>query len=224
MQHGKVLTCGEGGAVVTNDDALAPVLQELRADSRRYREDRGRPGEQDLVETASTMGANFCMSEFHAAVLCAQLEVLDRQHEVRNRNYAALARLVEGIPGVRLVRPPDAQTRVSIFELPIVFETLPAGMDATEVAAVLTAELGAQFYRTDAPLHRTPLLQPWTKATLAPLAEAFLECREGRAFIRSDYLYEHSVVTHHSTLLGEVADMADVANAIAKVAALCEPP
>jgi L-glutamine:2-deoxy-scyllo-inosose/3-amino-2,3-dideoxy-scyllo-inosose aminotransferase len=46
MQQGKVLTAGEGGAVVTNDDRLAGVLEELRADSRatvRTRPGRGSP-------------------------------------------------------------------------------------------------------------------------------------------------------------------------------------
>jgi dTDP-4-amino-4,6-dideoxygalactose transaminase len=220
MQQGKVLTCGEGGAVVTSDDALAPVLEELRADSRRYRDDAGRPGEQDLVETAGTMGSNFCMGEFQAAVLCAQLQVLDRQHEVRARNYEALARLVDGIGGVRLLRPPPQQTRMSIYEVPIIFDVLPEGMTAGDVAAAMTAELGKTFYLTDTPLHRTPLLQPWTKPTLAPLARAFISHHEGRRFPRSDHFCDHVVVAHHSALLGDETDMADIAAAIGKLAAI----
>ena len=220
MQQGKVLTGGEGGAVVTDDDALAHILEELRADSRRYRPDRGRPGESELIESASTMGANFCMSEFHAALLCAQLGVLDHQHEVRAGNRALLARLLEPIDGVRLLPTPHQQTRTSIYELPFVFDVLPAEMTAAGVAAALTAELGRPFYLTDAPLHRTPLLRPWTKPTMAPLAAAFLECNLQRTYPNADHLFEHVVVTHHSALLGEERDMADIAAAIAKVAAL----
>jgi L-glutamine:2-deoxy-scyllo-inosose/3-amino-2,3-dideoxy-scyllo-inosose aminotransferase len=220
MQQGKVLTCGEGGAVVTNDDGLASALEELRADSRRYRDEDGRPGGSFLVETAGTLGSNFCLGEFQAAVLCAQLEILDRQHEVRNRNYATLGRLVEGIPGVRLLQPPREQTRISIYEVPIIFDVLPNGMTLAEIAAALTAELGVLFYLPDTPLHRTPLLQPWTKSTLAPLTREFLAHSKDREFHYADYFCDHVVVTHHSTLLGEEADMADIAAAIAKIAAL----
>ena len=72
MQHSKVLTGGEGGAVVTGDDALAPRLEELRADSRRYAGAAAAAQGLELEESASVLGANFCLSEF-SAVLCAQL-------------------------------------------------------------------------------------------------------------------------------------------------------
>jgi L-glutamine:2-deoxy-scyllo-inosose/3-amino-2,3-dideoxy-scyllo-inosose aminotransferase len=218
MQHGKVLTCGEGGAVVTDDESLALLLEELRADSRRYRTDRGCAGEMELVEMGSTLGANFCMSEFHAAIVCAELRLLDQQHEVRAQNCSILADLISEIPGVRLLQPPPQQTRMSIYELPLIFDILPRGMTAADVAAALTAELGKQFYLTDAPLHRSPLLRPWTKPSLAPLAREFLKYHENRSFPNSDFYFEHSVVTHHSTLLGDERDMADIAGAITKVA------
>lgn len=217
MQHGKVLTCGEGGAVVTSDDELAPLLEELRADSRRYREDPGQHGESDLVESACLMGANFCMSEFHAAILCAQLPMLDGHHEIRARNYATLAARVADIPGVRLLRPPAQQTRMSLFELPIIFDELPPGWTSGDIARVLTAELNTSFYLTDTPLHRSPLLQPWTKSTLAPLAKEFMALHQNGTFPNSDLFYDRAVITHHSTLLGDERDMADIAAAIAKV-------
>lgn len=216
-QNGKVLSAGEGGAVVTDDDELAPILEELRADSRRYRSDPGHPGELELIETASRMGANFCMNEFVAAVLCAQIDALDEQHEVRNRNYALLTELIADIPGVRLLRPAPEQDRMSIYELPIIFDELPASMTNVEVGEALTAELGKPFYPSDAPLHSSVLLQPWTKAALSPLTERFIAYHKDRVYPNSAFFGEHAVVTHHSTLLGNEQDMADIAQAIAKV-------
>ncbi|MFD8968202.1 DegT/DnrJ/EryC1/StrS family aminotransferase [Streptomyces sp. NPDC059568] len=218
-QNGKVLSAGEGGAVVTDDDALAPVLEELRADSRRYRSDRGRPGELELTESASRMGANFGMNEFVAAILCAQLGALEDQHEIRNRNYALLTELIAGIPGVRLLRPAPEQDRMSIYELPVIFDELPGGMTNTEIGEALTAELGRPFYPSDAPLHNSVLLQPWTKPALAPLTERFVALHKDRTYPHSTFFAEHAVVTHHSTLLGDKQDMADIAQAIAKVVA-----
>jgi L-glutamine:2-deoxy-scyllo-inosose/3-amino-2,3-dideoxy-scyllo-inosose aminotransferase len=219
FQHGKVLTCGEGGAVVTDDDELAPVLEELRADSRRYRSDRAPRGHLDLVETASIMGANFCLNEFGAAVLCAQLGTLDAQHQIRNRNHALLTGLISGIPGVRLLQPAPEQTTMSMYEPTIVFERLPAGMTNQQVAAALTAELGARVYVTDDPLHRSRLLQPGTKPALAPLARRFVEYHHGRRYPNTDHLADHSVQVHHRVFLGGEEDMADVAGAIEKVVA-----
>ena len=217
FQHGKVLTGGEGGAVVTDDDTLAPTLEELRADSRRYRQDETPSGELDLEESAGIQGANFCMDEFSAAVLCAQLTTLDAQHAVRNRNYALLTSLVAEIPGVRLLQPPPGQTSMSIYEGTIIFDELPAGVRTADVAVALTAELGRRFYLTDDPLHRSRLLRPSSKPMLAPLAERFVELHRDRSYPNTERLAGQSVQTHHSTFLGTERDMHDIAEAIAKV-------
>ena len=49
-------------------------------------------------------------------MLCAHLGVLQPRHEVRNRNYAHLARLLAEVPGVRLLRHRPEQTAISIYE------------------------------------------------------------------------------------------------------------
>jgi dTDP-4-amino-4,6-dideoxygalactose transaminase len=219
MQHGKVLASGEGGAVVTDDDSLAQTLEELRADSRSYRRDGSVRGELDLAETATTMGANFVMNEFAAAVLCAQLNDLEQQNETRSANYALLAELLEDVPGVRLVEPPPEQDALSIYELPVLFDSLPRGMTVHALGEALTAELGLRFFHTDEPLHRSALLRPWTKPSLSPLAEDFVELHKGRAYPNADYLQTHVVVTHHSALLGTEDDMLDIARALMKLAA-----
>lgn len=217
MQHSKVLTCGEGGAVVTDDDTLAARLEELRADSRRYRPAPD-VGELDLEETASVLGSNFCLSEFGAAVLCAQLGTLDEQHAVRNRNYQHLATLLSEVPGVRLLRHRREQDHLSLYEVPVIFDPLPADVDNSWVAGALTAEIGMRAYPPRVPLHRSRLLQPWTKQTLAPLTERFVALNRGRAFPGAEYLASHSVLLHHSAFLGTEDDMADLATAVAKVA------
>lgn len=217
MQHSKTLTGGEGGAVITDDDTLAPTLEELRADSRRYADPRTAPQGLELEESATIMGANFCMSEFSAAVLCAQLDVLDAQHETRNRNYALLSRLIEGLPGVRLLRQRPEQTRLSIYEAVLVFDPLPRRMTNASLAVALSAELHTRFYPPREPLARSHLLKPWTKPTLAPLSEAFVAANHDRAHPNAEYLAGQAVLTPHSTFLGDEADMRDVADAIAKV-------
>lgn len=216
MQHSKVLTCGEGGAVVTDDRERAGLLEELRADSRRYRSDTV-PGELPLRESATTMGANFCLSEFGAALLCAQLEVLDDQHTVRNRNYELLSRLLADVPGARLLRRNPAQDRLSLYEVPVVFDPLPHEATNEWVASALTAELGMRVYPPRPPLSRSRLLAPWLKPTLAPLAERFTARNAGRRFPGAEYLSNHAVLLHHSAFLGIEEDMVDIADAVTKV-------
>ncbi|GIF06888.1 DegT/DnrJ/EryC1/StrS family aminotransferase [Actinoplanes siamensis] len=217
MQHSKVLTCGEGGAVVTGDEVLAGQLEELRADSRRYR-GRTPVGELPLAETATTMGANFCLSEFGAALLCAQLPLLDAQHVVRNRNYELLRQLLASVAGVRLLDRPPEQDALSLYEVPIIFDPLPAGSGNTWAAAALTAEISMRAYPPRAPLHRSPLLQPWKKSTIAGLAGRFAARHRDRVFPHAEYLARHAVLLHHSAFLGAERDMRDLARAVAKVA------
>lgn len=223
MQHSKVLTGGEGGAVVTDDERAAQRIEELRADSRRFRTGAGRSRMNlELAETATVMGTNYCLGEFSAAVLCAQLGILDQQHDVRNRNHARLASMVAGIPGVRLLRNRPEQTKLSIYEAAIIFDPRPAGMTIEDVADALTAELHTHFYPPRDPLHRSHLLRPWTKPGLAPLAERFRRYHRDSSYPRADYFREHTVLVHHSVFLGTERDMADIADAIGKIVSCVE--
>jgi L-glutamine:2-deoxy-scyllo-inosose/3-amino-2,3-dideoxy-scyllo-inosose aminotransferase len=128
-----------------------------------------------------------------------------------------LSELLKDVPDVRLLRHRAEQTKISVYELPIVFDPLPPGMTNSDVAEALTAELGVRFYPPREPLSRSRLLRPWTKPTLGPLAERFIAENHGREFPNAEYLVGHSVLTHHSTLLGDEQDMADIATAVAKV-------
>jgi L-glutamine:2-deoxy-scyllo-inosose/3-amino-2,3-dideoxy-scyllo-inosose aminotransferase len=217
MQQSKVLTGGEGGAVVTDDDELVVALQELRADSRSYRTGATPPGALDLTESAGVMGANFCLNELSAAVLCAQLAELDRQHAIRNRNYRRLAELLAGVPGVRLLRHRTEQTKMSIYEAALLFDPLPAGTTNAWIAGALSAELGVRCYPPREPLDRSRLLRPWTKPALRPLAERYLALHKGRTYPNAEHLSQHAVLFPHSAFLGQERDMADIASAVAKV-------
>lgn len=218
MQQSKVLTAGEGGAVVTDDEALARRAEELRADSRRYTSGVAAAQGMELEESATVMGANFCLNEFSAALLCAQLGDLDAQNAVRARNHRLLADLVVDVPGVRLIGPRPEQTRQSIYEMAIVFDTLPEGRTNRDVAEALTAELHTLFHPPREPLQRSPFLQPWTKPALDPLTRRFVAEHRDRRYPNAEHLAAHAVLTHHSTLLGNERDVRDIAAAIEKVA------
>jgi dTDP-4-amino-4,6-dideoxygalactose transaminase len=91
FQQSKNLTCGEGGAVTTNDDELAELAWSLR---HYGREKKG------LWYEHHRLGWNYRMSEFQAAILISQLKRLKKQTEKRMKNYEYFSKLIKDIPGV----------------------------------------------------------------------------------------------------------------------------
>jgi L-glutamine:2-deoxy-scyllo-inosose/3-amino-2,3-dideoxy-scyllo-inosose aminotransferase len=163
------------------------------------------------------LGVNFCLNEFGAALLCAQLEIIDAQQETRLRNYQTLTEIAADIPGVRLHEPHPRQTAMSIYELPFIFDDLPPGVTTAQLARALTAELGTECYLTDEPLNTSRLLRPWTKPTLRPLADEFVRLHRDRAYPHAEFFGRNTVVIHHSALLGTERDLRDIGAALDKV-------
>lgn len=91
FQQSKLLTAGEGGAIVVDDEALAAEIRSF-ADCGR------RPGE--WFYRHFTLGGNFRMTEWQAAVLLAQLARFPEQHRLRNANALFLNAELQKIPGV----------------------------------------------------------------------------------------------------------------------------
>ena len=95
----KALTCGEGGAVVTNDSALAAKLRLLRLHGMtKAAFDRHREGYQhwDMV----TLGWKYNMDNIQAALMLPQLDRLEANAERRQRLAQRYRADLAGIPGV----------------------------------------------------------------------------------------------------------------------------
>jgi len=106
FQVNKIMTSGEGGALVTND----PVIYERAA---RFHHmglihgvflDRSGPSR---VQTFA--GENFRMNEFTGAVLGAQLSKLDSMLAQLRRNAEAIYNGIKNLAGIRLRHRPDPQ-------------------------------------------------------------------------------------------------------------------
>jgi dTDP-4-amino-4,6-dideoxygalactose transaminase len=87
----KFMNSFEGGAVVTNDDALAEKLRLMR--------NFGFKG-YDNVEY---LGVNGKMTEVCAAMGLTSLEAMDELVAVNRRNYEAYRRGLDGVDGVRII-------------------------------------------------------------------------------------------------------------------------
>lgn len=93
----KFVNSGEGGAIVTNDDALATRLRQIR--------NFGIGGCDHVVST----GTNGKMSEFAAAVGLSSLESMDEFVRTNKRNYHDYCRVLTGVPGVNVLRYDEGQ-------------------------------------------------------------------------------------------------------------------
>ncbi len=109
FDYNKIVTCGEGGAVVTNDKKVyerADMYHDHGHDHSN--EDRGAEGHP-------YPGFNYRISELHAAVGCGQIGKLDKFVEIHRKNKKILKDALSGIPQVTFRRLPDSDGDSATF-------------------------------------------------------------------------------------------------------------
>ncbi|MDD2317375.1 MAG: DegT/DnrJ/EryC1/StrS family aminotransferase [Desulfobacterales bacterium] len=97
----KTITCGEGGAVITDDAGLYEKAHSYADHGHEHvGSDRG-------LEGHPILGTNHRISELNAAVGLAQLRKLDRILEVQRANKTAIKEALTTIPGLTFRKVPD---------------------------------------------------------------------------------------------------------------------
>lgn len=97
----KTITCGEGGAVVTDDKELYLLADQYSDHGHDHiGSDRG-------LEGHPILGANYRISELNAAVGVAQLGKLDFILDTQRRNKAILKEAMSGFPDISFRKLPD---------------------------------------------------------------------------------------------------------------------
>ncbi|GHE70218.1 hypothetical protein GCM10018785_43400 [Streptomyces longispororuber] len=218
LQQTKVLTCGEGGVVLTSSAELHDHLQQYRANGRRY---TARPvaGQLELEDVGAVEGHNHSMSEFHAAVALSQLAFLDEQTAVRERNATALAERLAAIPGVSTVPAPPGLTRRTYYDYVIRLDRdLLGALPVQRVVDAMSAELGMFFETLDAPLNANPLYVP-LKSPRTPRSDAVRRNLDPARFElpAATAAYRTCFAFLHQALLGTERDVEDIATAVRKV-------
>ncbi|MFG1953683.1 DegT/DnrJ/EryC1/StrS family aminotransferase [Micromonospora sp. NPDC048830] len=215
MQHSKVLTSGEGGAVITADAALSRRAEHLRADGRTYTPHVPAVGEMELAQTAELMGSNRCLSEFQAAILLTQLELLDEQNERRRANAALLD---EGLGSIGLtpqVSSPGTTHRTYYEWAGRIEDDEIAELGVERIAQAVAAELaGAAVSPGYPPMNHNRLYQPSTRARFKGRSGLDLT---GYSLPVAEDAGRRFATIHHSALLGNESDMKDIVRAFEKV-------
>ncbi|MGE3314562.1 MAG: aminotransferase class I/II-fold pyridoxal phosphate-dependent enzyme [Planctomycetaceae bacterium] len=123
----KFVHCGEGGAVVTNDDALASRIRSMR--------NFGFAG----YDSVDAVGTNGKMSELSAAMGLTSLESSARFVAVNRANHERYAARISRIPGLRLTTFNELE-RANYQYVIVEVDREAAGLSRDELVRVLFAE------------------------------------------------------------------------------------
>jgi dTDP-4-amino-4,6-dideoxygalactose transaminase len=145
----KNLPTGEGGMVVTDDDAIAERIRLLRSHGMTtltWDRDRGHAHSYDVI----VQGFNYRLDDLRAAIGLVQLRRLEQQNRQRARLVAFYREVLDGVNGLRMPFIPQADVSPS-HHLAVVI--LPDQCPRDEFRAFL-ADRGIQTSVHYPPIHQ----------------------------------------------------------------------
>lgn len=225
FQLSKHLTAGEGGALTTNNTALAEKLDALRNCGRRPEKEED-PTLDKGAGTYSDEGnfiqsGNYRMTEFQAALLIEGLKRLPAQNHVRDENAILLNSLLKEIPGIIPLRRDPRETKEAYFNFAFRYKQEEFGnLPVEKFRNALEHEIGITVEASYEPLNKCSLYVPHTKPARHKLNDEYWrEINPGRFHLPvSERIHNReSVCIHHKILLGTRKDMEQIATAIKKI-------
>jgi perosamine synthetase len=165
LNYHKHIHTGEGGILVTNDDALADRTQLIRNHAEAV------VGGKGVTDISNMVGHNFRLGEIESAIGLAQLKKL--AGFVASRQEAA-ARLTEGLSGLPGLRMPIVKPGCThaYYVYPLVLDIEELGVTRARVVEALQAEGLVGLLQGYTNLHLLPIYQqkiaygtrgfPWT--------------------------------------------------------------
>jgi len=209
FQSSKLMTAGEGGMIITNDDKVERLARSVH--------DCGRmPGE--WFYSHFIYGSNYRLSEWQGAVLSVQLTRLDAQTAHRHKNARLLDRLLPEIEGITPQKLDTHCTRngqyAYIFH---VDRDAFAGISTERFIEAMNAE-GIPNQASYPPLHDLDVFKSgeYRKKLTGRQAE------EKHAFLKGDFPHTYraaweTVWIPQPALLGDEQDMHEIATALQKI-------
>jgi len=211
FQASKNITCGEGGAIIGNDEYLMNRCRAFRGYGRDPKGKEGYPG------------ADFRMSPFQAAVGLGQIRRFEEQQTLRSNNAAYLDKLLEDIPGFEPHKKYAGQTRHAYHQYFMrynkeYFSNLPR----SKFTRALRAEgisMGPMYGST--PLNKQPFIE--YHLNLRSFQNIFSKQRLNK-YRKDNHCPENDRICEETglgmwqpVLLGTKKDMEDIAEAVAKI-------
>ena len=209
FQQSKLMTAGEGGMIITNDDELERLVRSVH--------DCGRMPDEWFY-AHFIYGSNYRLSEWQGAILSQQLQRFDDQAALRSRNAADLNTALAEIEGITPQALDSRCTRNGHYAYIFHYDqTAFANIPAERFVEALNAE-GIPTQASYPPLHQLAVFQSGEyRKRLCP------EQRNQRhAFINADFPHTvraawETVWLIHPVLLGSEEEVAQVVEAIKKI-------
>ena len=135
FQLSKLMTAGEGGCCITNNDDYADkVMRASHIGTSRFN-----PG---VKPPMGLLCHQYRMTEFQAAIILDQLAHQDELRAKRMQQFRKLEKLLEGVPGIRLQKTscPDDLRAFYFICFILKLEELKPGIDRDTVMKTLEAE------------------------------------------------------------------------------------
>jgi dTDP-4-amino-4,6-dideoxygalactose transaminase len=206
FQTNKLMTAGEGGILITSDETLAERIEILAS--------CGHPSSAHKHGFRS-VGTNARMTEFQAGILYCQMQRLDDQVTVRERNAQLLGELLAGAPALIPPKKDARLTRQSHYRFLMNWdETAAGGVTRDQFAAAVAAE-GVFCKDIYVPLHRTP--QFHLRAELFPQVASRLSEYRDLQCPQAERTLKGLLAMPHPFLLGTERRVRAIAGAFTKV-------
>jgi len=214
FQNSKHLTCGEGGAIVGDNDEIMDRCYSYHNFGRPY-------GETELTLSGYVrLGTKCRMTEFQAAILLAQMKRLEEQTKTRSDNARYLTSRIKDIPGIIPHKLYDGVTRAVYHLYPFrykkeQFNNVPRG----KFLAALKAE-GIPCSSGYGPINKDPFFERTLRSRnfrKIYSSHRLNRCREQNYCPDNNQLCKEAVWFSQNLLLGTKTDMDDIADAILKI-------
>lgn len=222
LQNSKVLTCGEGGLLTTDNFEFAEKLDALRNCGRRpvMSEMHGIDTGNYVTEGNFIQSGNYRMTEFQAAILLGQIDRLPQQIEQRDENAKYLRKRLENIQGIKMMRREEGTNVQSYFNFAFRYDSEAFdGLPVQKFREAVTAELDFPLTPCYQPLNACEIYSPLTKKRHR-ISDEYVSSINPERFIlpaATKAYREESVCLHHKVLMGSKEDMDKITEAIVKV-------
>jgi perosamine synthetase len=218
LQNGKQLTCGEGGAILGDDERIMDLCYSIHNVGAA----RGKYMPKD--QGAFPILGNKCrMAEYQASIVITQMDTLEQETQKRCENADYLTSKIREIPGIVPRKDYKETTRTSYYFYGFRFKEKEFGITRDTFIRALQAEgipastnLGVTSY----PLYKNGVVESVISSkTYQKLysKERLDEYRASLNLPEVDKLCKETVGFHSNTLLGPKSDIDDIYRAILKV-------
>jgi len=207
FQSSKNLTSGEGGMVITNDEALYDMMNSLR--------NVGRVKGGQWYEHHYA-GCNYRITQMQAILLSNQLKRLKEQTARRNENGTYLNSLLEKIDGIQPLARGVGETlhsyHIYIFRYD---KSKFNNLSKADFSKILAAEGVPCFMGYPEPLYKQPLFQE--KNFMCYAIPQYVDYKNVCCPVTEKACHEEAVWIFQNTMLGTKDDMNKFAEAIIKI-------